>query len=171
MAQPSIRAGIIIEDSQLVDTYDEFGFIYISSDNRIAAPEKKRETTTYAEEEGEHVDLRTVDDVFDYKVKFLIETPNTNLESANAKIKTFNEAIRKVDPVTGIKTCKRVWLYNYYKRVVICGIPEIIAEPTDFYRRLKGDALDCVQVELTIHVDIPSLCDFNLQLDPDNATR
>lgn len=177
MAFPSIRVDLEIEgykpsvDQDVenpetfpfsLDSYTQFGFIYIESDDRVAAPEKKRETTTYAEEEGEHTDLRTVDDVFDYKVKFLIECPNMNIENANKKIALFNEAIREVDPETGIKTCRRITLYNYYKRVKISGIPEVISEPKDFYRDNKGHALDCVLFELTIHVDKPSECDFSL---------
>lgn len=164
MAQPSIRVRMQIEgESAPSDTLEKWGMIYLEADHRTAAPEKKRETTTYAEQEGENVDLRTVDDVFDYKVKFLIETPNTNMENANAKIKAFNDAIRSVDPKTKIKTCKRLTFFNDYKRVKIVGIPEVIAEPKEFYRMLGGKVLDCVQIELTIHVDKPSECDFALQ--------
>lgn len=173
MAFPAIRAKMQIEgypyvpdkppmvlgDYPIFDTYEEWGFIYLQSDNRMAAPEKKRETTKYAEQEGENTDPRTVDDAFDYKVKFLIECPNTNKENANIKIKKFNDAIRKVDE-NGIKTCNHIAFYNQAKRVMIVGIPEIIAEPESFYR-YKGQVLDCVVVELTIHVDTPSLCDFS----------
>lgn len=162
-AFPSIRARIQIgNEPEISDTYTRFGFIYIEADHRTAAPEKERETTTYVEQEGENVDLRTVDDVFDYTVKFLIETPNTNMENANAKIAAFNNMIRDVDEKTKIKTCKRIAFYNDYKRVKIVGIPEIIAEPTEFYRQLNGNVLDCVLIELKIHVDKPSLCNFSL---------
>lgn len=175
MAFPAIRVDLEIDgympsvDSSIeeptapslfMDSYAQWGFIYIESDKRTAPPEKKRETTTYAEQEGENVDPRTVDDVFDYKVKFLIECPNYNIDNANRKIKAFNDAIRSVDPQTGIKTCRRITLWNYYKRVKITGIPEIIAEPTEFYRDNRGQQLDCVLFELTIHVDKPSDCDF-----------
>lgn len=164
-AYPSIRARLQIEDGPIEDTYDKWGFIYVESDHRTAAPEKQRETTTYAEEEGEHIDPRTVDDVFDYTAKFLIETPNTNLKNANEKIKAFNYAIRDIDPETKIKTCKTITFYNDYKRVKIVGIPEIVAEPTEFYRQQNGNVLDCVLIELKIHVSTPSLCDFST-LDP-----
>lgn len=157
------KEGLTLSDCPIFDTYEELGFIYIESDHRIGAPEKKRETTTYAEQEGENVDPRTVDDVFDYKVTFLIECPNTNKENANEKIKKFNDAIRKVDIETGIKTCKHIAFYNDYKRVMIIGIPEVIEEPKEFYR-YKGDVLDCVLIELTIHVDKPSLCDFSTKV-------
>lgn len=157
-----IRTRIQIENGTIDDTYNKWGFIYIESDHRTSAPEKEREISTYAEQEGENVDPRTVDTSFDYTVKFLIETPNTNLENANAKIKAFNDAIRTIDPQTKIKTCKTITFYNDYKRVKIAGIPEIIAEPTEFYRQLNGNVLDCVLIELKIHVPKPSLCDFSL---------
>lgn len=148
------------DDSTIYDTYDKWGFIYIESDNRTAAPEKKRETTTYAEQQGENTDLRTVADVFDYKVTFLIECPNNSRENANLKIRSFNNAIRGTERTGDIKTCKRIAFYNDYKRVLIQGIPEIIAEPKEFYRDRNGKQMDCVLIELVIHVDQPSLCNF-----------
>lgn len=156
-----IRARLQIEDGPIDDTYSKWGFIYIESDHRTAPPEKERETTSYAEQEGENVDPRTVDAPFDYAVKFLIETPNTDKDNANAKIKAFNDAIRETDAETKIKTCKTITFYNDYKRVKIVGIPEVIAEPTEFYRQLNGNVLDCVMIELKIHVSTPSLCDFS----------
>lgn len=156
-----IRVRLQIENGSKDDTYNKWGFIYIEADHCTSAPEKERETTTYAEQEGENVDPRTVDDKFDYKVKFLIETPNTNSESANAKIKAFNDAIRAIDPITRIKTCKTITFYNDYKRVKIVGIPDVISEPTEFYRQQNGNVLDCVLIELNIHVAKPSLCDFD----------
>lgn len=157
-----IRVRLQIENGSIEDTYDKWGFIYIEADHRTAAPEKERETTSYAEQEGENVDNRTVDAPFDYTVKFLIETPNTNLENANVKIKAFNDAIRQSVPFSDIKLCKYITFYNDYKRVKIVGIPEVIAEPTEFYRQQNGNVLDCVLIELKIHVDKPSLCDFSL---------
>lgn len=164
-----IKTRIQIEDGIIEDTYTMCGFIYISSDHRTAPPEKKRETTTYVEQEGENVDPRTMDDVFDYKIKFLIECPNFDTDNANLAIRTFNEAIRTVDPITNVKTCKQITFYNDYKRVKIVGIPEIIAEPTEFYRQQNGNVLDCVLIELTIHVSNPSLCDFALDSEYDNG--
>lgn len=157
-----IRASLQIENGYVYDTYSQWGFIYIESDHRTAAPEKEREVTSYAEQEGENVDPRTVDAPFDYTVKFLIETPNNNFTNANVKIKAFNDAIRDIDPETKIKTCKTISFYNHYKRVKITGIPEIIAEPKEFYRQQNGNVLDCVLIELKIHVDKPSLCNFSL---------
>lgn len=158
-AYPSIRVRMQIEGGGIEDSYTKWGFIYVDSDHRTAAPEKERETTSYAEEEGEHTDLRTVDAPFDYTVNFIIETPNTNKENANVKIKAFNDAIRNVS--NGIKRCKSITFYNDYKRVKIVGIPEIIDEPKEFYRQKNGNVLDCVMIELKIHVTKPSLCDFS----------
>lgn len=158
-----IRVSLQIENGAVEDTYDKWGFIYIEADHRTAAPEKGREVTSYAEEAGEHTDLRTVDDVFDYGVRFLIECPNKNKENANAKIAAFNSAIRSIDK--DIKTCKEVTFYNYYKRVMITGIPEIISEPKEFYRQYNGNVLDCVLFELKIHVSNPNKCEFNLTLE------
>lgn len=166
MAQPAIRCGIQIGEGEIQDTYDAFGFIYIESDHRTAAPEKDRETTSYAEEEGEHIDLRTVDAAFDYKVKFLLECPNNNIDNANEKIRKFNEIIRTTDFENHTKTCKRITLWNWYKRVKISGIPDVIAEATDFYRDRHGKVLDCVLFELKIRVDKPSDCNFSISVDP-----
>lgn len=157
-----IRTRIQIEDGSIDDTYTKWGFIYIEADHRTSAPEKERETTTYAEQEGENVDPRTVDASFDYTAKFLVECPNTNLENANVKIKAFNDAIRTIDPETNIKTCKTITFYNDYKRVKIVGIPEMIAEPKEFYRQQNGNVLDCVLFEIKIHVSEPSKCSFSI---------
>lgn len=153
-----------IEGESQFDSYEHWHLIYLESDTIFAPPEKKRETTTYAEQEGENVDPRTVDDVFDYKVTFLIECPNSNIENANNWIRSFNNQIRKIEGDSDIKTCKRLTIWNYYKRVQITGIPEPIREAKEFYRDIRGHALDCVVVELTIHVDKPSECDFNLTI-------
>lgn len=157
-----IKVRLQIENGTIDDTYDKWGFIYIEADHRTAAPEKELEVTTYAEQEGENVDPRTVDASFDYNVKFLIETPNTDKENANVKIKAFNDAIRTRTQNSDIKTCKTITFYNDYKRVKIVGIPEPIAEPKEFYRQKNGNVLDCVLIELKIHVPKPSLCDFSL---------
>lgn len=159
-----ITARIQIENGQILDTYEGFGFIYMSADNRTEAPIKKRDTTSYAEEAGEHVDQRTVQDVFDYKVKFLIEAPNNNRQNANAKIADFNRQLYKQATDSDIRTYKTITLYDDYKRVKIVGIPEPIAEPTELYRRQNGSVMDCATVELVIHVNDPTKCDFNLNV-------
>ena len=103
-------------------------------------------------------------DAFDYKVKFLIEAPNKNLQNANAKIAAFNKQLYTQAKDSDIRTYKTITLYDDYKRVKIVGIPEPIAEPTELYRRQNGSAMDCVVVELTTHVSDPTKCDFNLSV-------
>lgn len=154
-----IRVRLQIGDAEIKDMYDTYGFIYLSSDHIFAAPTRGFETTTYAEEAGEHVDPRTVDDAFDYKVVFLIEAPNTSIASANAKIKAFNDLMYTTS--AGIKTFKTFTFLNSYKRVKIVGIPSPISEAKEFWRDNRGVQHDCVQVEWTIRVTDPSLCNFN----------
>ena len=159
-----IRVRLQIANGTIEDSYDKWGFIYLSADNRTEAPIKKRDTTSYAEEAGEHVDPRTVQDVFDYKATFLIEAPNQNLINANAKISAFNKALYSQKAGSDIRTYKEVTFYDDYKRVKIVGIPNPISEPTDFYRRQDGSIMDCAVVELKIHVNDQKKCDFNLNL-------
>lgn len=161
-----INSRIQIEDGAIEDFYSKWGFIYLSSDNRFAPPEKKRDSSSYIEQAGTNEDSRTVDDEFDYSAKFLIEAPNKNLVNANSKIRAWNDAVRQRTAGSDIKRCKTVTFYNDFKRVKIVGIPEIIAEvdENDYYRRQNGDVMDCVVVPLTIHVSNPNLCDFDMNL-------
>lgn len=159
-----IRVRLQIANGTAEDSYDKWGFIYLSADNRTEAPIKKLDTTSYAEEAGEHVDPRTVQDTFDYKVTFLIEAPNQNLVNANAKIAAFNKVLYSQKADSDIRTYKEVTFYDDYKRVKIVGFPQPISEPTDFYRRQDGSVMDCAVVELTIHVSDPTRCDFNLSV-------
>lgn len=159
-----ITARIKIGTGTIVDTYEKYGMIYLSSDNRTEAPIKQRETTSYAEEAGEHTDPRTLSAAFDYKVKFLIEAPNENLVNANAKIATFNKALYSTQRDSDIRIFHEITFYNDYKRVKIVGIPLPIAEPEKFYRRQDGSSLDCVIVDFTIRVSDPTKCDFNLNV-------
>lgn len=151
-------------DGDILDTFAGWGLIYLDADERTEAPIKKRKATSYAEKAGENLDPRSVPDAFDYTVKFLIQTPNRFLTSANAKIAEFNRALYDVkpDPDSDVRIYKTVTFFNDFNRVKIVGIPEPIAQPTDFYRRSDGSALDCAQVEFKIRVCNPLLCDFNL---------
>ncbi len=156
-----IESWIQIEDGPIENARDKWGFIYMKSDNRTAPDEKAPDSTSYAEEAGEHQDQRRVYAAFDYTVEFLIDTPNRYFTSANAKIAEFNTAVREVQNGTDITKAKQITFYNDYKRVKIVGYPELIALPTDFYRDNNGNAWDAVQIELKIHVNNPKLCDFN----------
>lgn len=164
-----IPSRIQIGDGPVEDFFKKFGFIYMDADPRTEAPIKARTTTSYAEEAGEHVDPRTVPDAFDYTAKFLIEAPNRDFTNANAKIAAFNKALYSVERGSDIRRYKQITFYNDHQRVKIVGIPEPIAQPTDFYRRSNGSAMDCVQVELKIRVADPTKCDFNLNANTDGS--
>lgn len=138
-----------------LDTETKWKLIYVSADNRVSAPIKPFEKTTYPEQEGENIYNKTVDDAFDYKVTWLIKA---TLDDANAIISTFNSEIMNNN---GIKEFRRVTFYNDYKKVKIVGIPSPISEATEFWRDANGKQHDVVKVEWTIRVDKPSLCDFN----------
>ena len=158
-----IKVRMQIDNEAILDSCKGWGLIYIDADKRTAPPEKKIDTTSYAEQEGEHADLRTVADVFDYKVRFAVSAPNKNLKNANSVIARFNDAIRRKGE-GDVRTKRRLTFYNDHDRVKIVGYPELIAEPTSFYRLQSGAVMDCAEVELTIHVTNPSECDFDLVL-------
>lgn len=157
-----INGRLKIGDGDIQDVFEQWGLIYISSDNRFEAPTKGFASTSYAEEAGEHTDPRTVPDAFDYKVKFLVMAPNKNLINANAKIAALNQALYS-EASTGVRTYKQVTFYNDYKRVKIVGYPQPIDEATEFWRDKKGKVHDCVQIEWTIRVNNPTLCDFSTE--------
>lgn len=159
-----ITCRIQIEDGQILDTYEGHKLIYKESDNRTEAPIKKRDTSSYVEQAGENTDPRTVQDAFDYKVQFIIEAPNKNLQNANAVIAAFNKKLYTQPANSDIRTYKEISFYNDYKRVKIVGIPEPIAEPKELYRRQNGEVMDCAVVELTIHVSDPTKCDFDMSV-------
>lgn len=160
-----IRVRLQIGDGEILDTFKGWGFIYMDADERTEAPIKTRETTSYAEEPGEHTDPRTVQDAFNYTAKFLIECPNNELENANAKIAAFNKMLYNSNPHSDIRIYKEITFYNDYKRVKIVGLPEPITQPTNFYRRQDGRTFDCAQIELKIRVNDPKKCDFNMVFD------
>lgn len=166
-----IRVRLQVGDGEIHDTYNKYGLMYLNSDNRFSAPTKGFATSTYAEESGEYIDPRTVDDAFDYKVKFCLETPNRNLESVNAKIRALNELMftqgaKAATGRDGVKTFTTFTFYNDYKRTKIVGTPQPIAEVDEGDLRkytINGIAHDLAVIELTIRVNNPSLCDFDCQ--------
>ena len=153
-----IKVRLQIGDGSIVDTETQYGFIYLDSDKRVGPPSKGFEKTSYPEEEGEHILPKTVDDAFDYKVKFFIQADS--LANANAKITAFNSALYTKSG--DVKTYKLVTFYNDYKRHKIVGYPSEISEAEEFWRDRKNQVNDVVVVEWNIRVTKPSLCDFNL---------
>lgn len=149
----------------MADTFDEYGLCYLSSDNRLAADVKGFETTSYPEEEGEHTDGKTVEAAFDYKVKFLVQAKDADLNNANAIVDNFNRALYDKSDVldSDVRIYKTVTFYNDYKRVKIVGVPKPISTPKSFWRDAKGNVADAAEVEFTIRVTKPSLCDFDLR--------
>ena len=156
-----IQSRLQIADGDILNLYDGYKLIHMETDTRFESPIKKRDTTSYAEEAGEHTDPRTVQDAFDYKVTFFVEAPNKDLTNANAVIDEFNRKLYTQDGE--IRTYKEITFYNDFKRIKIVGLPEPIQEAKSLYRRQNGEVMDCAQVEWTIRVSDPTKCDFNLQ--------
>lgn len=138
-----------------------YSLVYLSADHRFAADTKGFESTSYPEEEGEHILPKTVDAAFDYKVRFYVRAEGA-LENANQKIAAFNELLYSQEQGSDVKTFNLVHFYNDYKKVLIVGYPQPISMATDFWRDGSGRAHDVVVVEWVIRVTKPSLCDFNL---------
>lgn len=155
-----ITVRLQIADGDIKDTASEYGLVYLEADSRLAAPIKAFEKSTYAEQPGSNLDPKTVDDEFDYKVKFFVKA-NGDLDNANAVISNFN-ALLYTENTDNIKTFKQVTFYNDYKKVKIVGYPSPISEATEFWRDSMGRQADVVCVEWTIHVNNPTLCDFNI---------
>ena len=155
-----LRVRIQIGDGEILDSV-EHSLVYLSADHRFAAETKGFESTSYPEEEGEHVLPKTVDAAFDYKVRFYVRAEGA-LENANEKIAAFNALLYTQEQDSDVKTFKLVHFYNDYKKVLIVGYPKPISEATDFWRDGSGKAHDIVVVEWVIRVTKPSLCDFNL---------
>jgi hypothetical protein len=153
-----IRVRIKIGDGAIEDTFTAHKLIYMDADNRTEAPIKKRDVTSYAEQAGENTDPRTVQDAFDYKVRFIIDGQNTNLANVNAIIAAFNKKLYTQPANSDIRTYKEVAFYNDFKRVKIVGLPEPIAEPKEMKRSRNG--FDFAEIELVIHVSDPTKCNF-----------
>lgn len=147
------------------DTEEHWGFIYLDSDKRVGADSKGFESTSYPEEEGEHIIPKTVDAAFDYNVKFFIQA--TSLENANDKIAAFNASLYTQDSGSDVKEYKQVTFYNDYKRHKIVGYPSPITEATEFWRDTKNQVNDVVVIEWTIRVTKPSLCEFKAPFTDD----
>ena len=137
-----------------VDTYTTYGLIYISADNRLGAPYKEMDKTTYPEQDGENVYPLAVKDAFDYKITFLIE--GKTLSSINAKISAFNTAL-----INSSNMFRKVTFYNEDRKVVICGYPKPIDEAKDFWYTSLKEKTQSAMVEFVIRVVNPNECNFN----------
>lgn len=160
-----IKVRLQIGSGDILDTEEAYGFIYLDSDKRVGAPSKGFESTSYPEEDGEHIIPYSVDAAFDYKVKFFVQA--TSVANANAKIAAFNSALYDYitdenDNPTPVKMYKQVTFYNDYKRHKIVGYPQEISEAEDFWRDRTNQVNDVVVIEWTIRVNKPSLCDFSI---------
>lgn len=154
-----IKVRLQIGAGEVKDTETAYGFIYLDSDKRTGAPSKGFESTSYPEEEGEHIIPKSVDAAFDYKVKFFIQA--TSLANANAKITAFNALLHDTATSSGQKEYYQVTFYNDYKRHKIVGYPSEIAEAEEFWRDRTNQVNDVVIVEWSIRVTKPSLCSFD----------
>lgn len=148
-----IRVKVQFGHGAAVDTYDTFRMIYLSSDNRFGAPLKAMESTAYPEENGVHYYDKVAFDAFDYKIKFLVE--GTTLETVNDRIKAFN------DRLISDHRLQQITIYNPYKNTKIVGLPQPLAQATAFWVDSHGNKAGAAQVELTVKVGQPDLCDFN----------
>ncbi len=157
-----ITVRLQIGDGDILDTINEHGLVYLSSDTIFSPPLRAFESTTYPETDGENIHPVTVFEPFDYKVKFLVKA-ESGLSNANQKIKAFNSRLYK-ESASDQKEFHRVTFYNDYKKVKIVGYPNLISavDEDDFWRDSKGRISDVVCVEWTIRVDKPQECDFNL---------
>ena len=153
-----INVRLKIGDGDIVDT-QTLGLIYLDSDKRVGPDSKGFESTSYPEEEGEHIIPKTVDAAFDYTAKFFIQADSA--ESANKKIAAFNAMLYTQESGSDVKTYKQVTFYNDYKRHKIVGYPSEIPEATDFWRDRNNQLNDVVVVEWKIRVNKPSLCTFD----------
>lgn len=155
-----INVRLQIGDGEILDTYEGYKLIYMSSDHRTEAPIKKKDTSSNAAEAGEHTDPRTVPDAFDYKVTFIIDAQGVSMPAVNAIIADFNKQLYTTAEDSDIRTYKEITFYNDFKHVKIVGYPEPIAECKEFKKTINN--YEYAQVELNIRVSDPTRCDFNL---------
>lgn len=153
-----INVRIKIGDGAIEDTFAAHKLVYIDADNRTEAPIKKRDATSYAEQAGENTDPRTVQDAFDYKVRFIIDGQDKDLKRVNSIIAAFNKKLYTQEANSDIRTYKEVTLYNDFKPCKIVGLPEPIPECKEFKKSKNG--YEFAQVEFVIHVSDPTKCNF-----------
>lgn len=163
-----IKCGIQIASGPVKDSFTDYGLIFVSSDKVFAPPAKGMLEESFQEEAGAHTDGKTVDEKFEYKVKFIIECPNTDTKNANVKIAHINSLMydRETDEDgndTDVKVFKEWTIHNYKDRVKITGIPAPISsvDADDYFRDANGNVHDAVRIELKLNVVNPNKCDFS----------
>lgn len=152
-----IRVRLKIEDGEILDTIDAYGLVYMQGDRIFAAPVKDFAKSSYPEKSGENILPKTVDDAFEYKIVFFIQT--NSITRANKKISIFNSLLYTQEG--DVKTFKQVTFYDDYKGVTIVGYPKPMKDATEFWRDANGFQQDLVCCEWVIQVNNPSLCDFD----------
>ena len=160
-----LRVRIRIGTGEIVDSFNGYGFVYLDSDKRVGPGQKEFESTQYPEEEGEHINPKTVDAPFDYKVKFFVQADS--VDDANDKIATFNALLHSTPTASGQKEYYQVTLFNDYKRQKIVGYPHEIEEASEFWRDPKNQLTDVIVIEWTIRVNKPSLCEWSTPFSDD----
>lgn len=153
-----INVRIKIGDGAIEDTFTAHKLIYMDADNRTEAPIKKRDVSSYVEQAGDNTDPRTVQDAFDYKAQFIIDGQDKDLKRVNSIIAAFNKKLYTQEADSDIRVYKEVTFYNDFKPHKIVGIPESIAECKEFKKSKNG--YEFAQVELVIHVNDPTKCNF-----------
>lgn len=154
-----ITARVKIGEGEIEDTFAAHKLIFLEGDDKVEAPIKKRDTTTYAEEAGEHADPRTVQNAFDYKASFIVDGQSETVNSVNAIIAAFNAKLYTQEAESDIRTYKVVEFYDDDKHHKIVGLPEPIAEIKTLERSTSG--YEFAQVEWSIRVSDPTKCIFN----------
>lgn len=152
-----IRARIKIGNGEIYDAYDKYGFVYLDADERTAPDIQDYTSTKYVEDAEEHVDPRTIEVSFDYKIKFLVEAPNGNYKSVNNRIDDFNKLLFTRGE-SGVLNAQKITIYNDLNRVKIVGYPKPISEPTEVFHTDSYGGSDWIAFELTIHVSNPKEC-------------
>lgn len=152
-----IRARIQIGKGEIYDAYDKYGFVYLDADERTAPDIQDYTSTKYVEDAEEHVDPRTIEVAFDYKIKFLVEAPNGNYKSVNNKVDDFNKLLFTRDD-SGVLNAQKIAIYNDLNRVKVVGYPKPISEPTEVFHTDSYGGSDWIALELTVHVSNPKEC-------------
>lgn len=152
-----IRWRIQIAQGEMADIFAKWGLIPLSIDNRLAAPLKSQDVTSYAGQSGENVDSRAVKAAFDFKAKFAVYTHGG--KKATTLIKAFNDAILVRRAGTDIYDKQVVALYDHKSRKIV-GLAQPLGEEPEKFVKVNGEQF--AVVELTLRVTDPEACSFDV---------